>query len=163
MRLSCVRLLRHILISLLLLSSVACSQDRDEIAYDMVARITGGSDIDHVAVRFVDVRFYWEWGGLGEGGSAAYSHVYPQKVPKSLVLSWEKGGKKFEMPFTIEMPPPEMIESIRNSGVNVNGHIDHSTLELMFEITPDQNTARVYWHESKFPPLSPPKDTQTDD
>lgn len=151
------------LISLLMLSTAACSQGRDEIAYNMVAKISGGSPVEHVAVRFVDIPFYWEWGGLAEGGWASYSDIEPRKVPQSLVLSWKKNGEKFEMPFAIDMPSAEMLESIRNSGVEVNGHIDHSTLKLMFEISPDQNTARVYWHESKFPPLSPPKDDQPDD
>ncbi len=158
MRLPSFQLLRFAFLSLLTLSAAACSEGRDEIAYDMVSKISGGSEIDHVAVRFIDIPFYWEWGGLAEGGWKSYSDIEPRKVPKSLVLSWEKEDEKFEMPFAIEMPPPEMLERIRNSGVNVNGHIDHSTLELMFEISPDQNTARVYWHESKFPPLSPPKD-----
>ncbi len=146
------------LVPLLALSAAVASQDHDEIVYDVVAQITGGSDIDHVAVRFVDIPFYWEWGGLGEGGSAAYSNVDPQKVPKSLVLSWEKNGQKFELPFVIEMPPPEMLDSIRNSGVDINGHIYKSDLELRFYISPDQNTARVYWHEDKMQPLSPPKE-----
>lgn len=151
------------LAALLLYGVTACSQDRSEIVYDMVAAISRGSSIDHVAVRFVDIPFYWEWGGLAEGGSASYSDVEPRNVPKSLMLTWQKNGEKFEMPFMIEMPPPEMRESIRNSGAEVNGHLFKSNLELRFEISPDQNTARVYWHESKLPPLSPPKGAQHDD
>lgn len=158
MRLALSQLSHFAFISLLMLSAAACSQGRDEIAYSMLAKISGGPTVEHVAVRFVDVPFYWEWGGLGEGGWASYSDVEPRKVPTSLVLSWQKNGEKFEMPFAIEMPSPEMLESIRNSGVNVNGRVFKSNLELRFEISPDQNTARVYWHESKFPPLSPPKD-----
>ncbi len=143
---------------LLTLGTAACSQGRDEITYDMVAQITGGASVKHVAVRFVDIPFYWEWGGLGDGGERGYSNIDPQKVPKSLVLSWEKDGQKFEMPFAIEMPPPELLESVRNSGVDINGRIYKSDLELRFDISPAQNTARVYWHEDKMQPLSPPKD-----
>ncbi len=152
---------RYAMISLLVLCSTACGQDRDEIAYDMVAQITTGSAIKHVAVRFVDIPFYWEWGGLAEGGWKSHSDTEPRRVPKALLLSWEKDGKKFERSFAIEMPRPEMLERIRNSGVNVNGHTFKSNLELRFEISPDENTARVYWHESKFPPLSRPKDDST--
>ncbi len=160
MRVAFSSLLRYAVMSLLVLSTTACSQGRDEIVYDMVAKISVGPPVDHVAVRFIDLPFYWEWGGLAEGGWASHSDIEPRKVPKSLVLSWQKSGEKFELPFAIEMPQPEMLESIRNSGVEVNGHVFKSNLELRFEISPNQNTARVYWHESKFPPLSPPKDAQ---
>lgn len=158
MRLSCVRLLRHAVMSLLVLSTAACSQGRDEIAYSMVAKISRGPTVEHVAVRFVDVPFYWEWGAVGEGGWAKYSDIEPRQVPQSLVLYWEKNGEKFEMPFAVDMPTPEMLESIRTSGVNINGRIFKSDLELRFEISPDQNTARVYWHEDKMPAASPPKE-----
>ena len=149
------RFFLYAFVALLVLSTSACGQDR--FVYSMVAKITGGSDIDHVAVRFVEISFYWEWGSLGEGGFARYSGIDPRPVLKSLMLYWEKDGEQFERSFEIEMPPPDMVERIRTSGVEVNGHIDHSALELMFEIDPDKNTARVYWHERKFPPLSPPK------
>ncbi len=143
---------------LLTLSTAACSQGRDEIAYSMLAKISGGPTVQHVAVRFVDVPFYWEWGAVGEGGWKRYSDIEPRQVPKSLVLSWQKNGEKFEMPFVIEMPSPELLESVRNGGVEINGKLFTNELELRFEISPEQNTARVYWHEDKMQPPSPPKD-----
>jgi hypothetical protein len=148
---------RLMFVMLLMLSTAACDPGRDEIAYSMVAEISDGPTVEHVAVRFVDVPFYWEWGAVGEGGWKRYSDIEPRQVPQSLVLYWEKNGEKFEMPFAIDMPTPEILENIRNSGVNVNGRIFKSDLELRVEISPDQNTARVYWHEDRMPPASPPK------
>jgi hypothetical protein len=148
-------------VPLLALSAAVAGADRDEIVYDMVVTISAGSDIDHVdrvEVRFNNPPFYWDVGVLPEGDRALHSDVQPRIVPKALLLSWEENGERYEAPFTIMMPSADLLESTRTSGIVIDGLIVKSKLELLVEISPDSNTARVYWRVDRMPRTSRPKE-----
>jgi len=110
-----------VLTTLLMFSAAVSSQNHDEIVYDMVATNFGGfetDDVAHVEVRFHNPPFYWGVGLLPEGDRARHSDAQPRKVPTSLTLPWEKKGERFDEPFTIRMPPPKLLESIRSIGTS---------------------------------------------
>ncbi|MBK6434587.1 MAG: hypothetical protein IPF83_01100 [Rhodanobacteraceae bacterium] len=142
---------------LLVALAAGCSDAKNLYVYSMVAKTVGETTIAEVSVKSELPRFAHIWGGLAKGGWKQYSDVEPREALSSGIVSWRLNGKKVEVPFLIDPPPAEMVERIRTSGVEVNGFVDHSELQLMFEINPDESSARVFWYESKFPPLSPPK------
>lgn len=152
---------RLVFAALLSFSATASSSDHDAVVYDVVATIFGGSGIDHVdhvEVRFNNPSFYWNVGVLPEGDRARHSEVQPRKVPESLLLSWEENGERYDAPFTIKMPSADLMESTRTSGVVIDGRIVKNKLELLVEISPDSNTARVYWRVDRMPRPSRAKD-----
>ncbi len=162
-RSACSDLSKLAFATLLMFSATVSSQERDEIVYDMVVEVNNYTDfdragvVDRVEVHFNNPPFYWDIGGIPEGDRVRLSDPNPRKPPQSLLLSWEANGEPYHVPFTIKMPPPKLMESIRDSAVEIDGHVVRNHLELFFEISSDSNTGRIYWRENKVHPMTSPK------